>query len=552
MKQIQLWQAAKNMLGQRRSGQDSMIPDAVAAFNICVFEIIGYTGGGAIKGAWIASAGLSRSIVPNHCGVGDSGMLASSCFGHTLMTTSGLWRQWKTEAYMTDHLVISCHILSCSWDKLWPFCMQKIIKKAPPIHHPQNPRCCDQELFWRPLGICRPNPGASRHPVGREEVHLRPPWHGMTWLVDAIPIEKMMGKWWENDDQPVDLQGFPTCSDKPQPTHLMDNCKATLRGSKVPAIGSTPLSREDDVAHSIADHRTQRGSKIHFVANDDAKFHTKVGCEHGDILSRGCTSSMKPNRKKGYWETRAGASPRNWNRPSCCNIVIVDSQRTGIVHDSITPDADVLGRGQRVSHVMLVMYCKQSTINSKGNCLVENREISDTRKGPMKEGIRTSRARTPIIDSQHHKHLPFFGQTSHFHPPGSRFLIWTCQGCKGASFGEQILLLGRAGEDILHAIHFRKDLGTWLDYQHLGLKKIRAAQEAGILWPIHLYCTYHLVLRCLAWSCVKHVTCWFQFERQEQILTEEIPSISQYNCESSSEASHFQWKLCNQRIFMMQ
>lgn len=38
------------MLGQKSSGQDSMIPDAFAAFNICVFEIIGYTGGGAIKG----------------------------------------------------------------------------------------------------------------------------------------------------------------------------------------------------------------------------------------------------------------------------------------------------------------------------------------------------------------------------------------------------------------------------------------------------------------------------------------------------------------------
>lgn len=26
--------------------------------------------------------------------------------------------------------------------------------------------CCDQELFWSFVGICGPNPGASRHPIG--------------------------------------------------------------------------------------------------------------------------------------------------------------------------------------------------------------------------------------------------------------------------------------------------------------------------------------------------------------------------------------------------
>ena len=77
----------------------------------------------------------------------------------------------------------------------------------------------------------------------------------------------------------------------------MDNRKATLRGSKVSAIGSPPLSGEDDVAHTIADHRTQRGSKIHFVANDDAKFHTKVRCEHGDILSNRYAWSMKHHER---------------------------------------------------------------------------------------------------------------------------------------------------------------------------------------------------------------------------------------------------------------
>ena len=223
----------------------------------------------------------------------------------------------------------------------------------------------------------------------------------------------------------------------------------------------------------------------------------------------------------------AEANRRNWNRPSCRNIVIVDSQWTGIVHDSITPDADALGRAQRVSHVMLVMHCKQSTINAKGNCLVENREISHTRKGPMKEGIRTSRARTPIINSQHHNHLPFFGQTSHFHPPGSRLIGFTCKGCKGASFGEQILLLGRAGEDILHTIHFRKDLG---DHTTSSISEKDTGCTGG--WDSLTYPALFITLSCV----ILHETrlmCWFQFERQEQILTEEMPSTSQYNCESS-------------------
>ena len=186
---------------------------------------------------------------------------------------------------------------------------------------------------------------------------------------------------------------------------------------------------------------------------------------------------------------------------------------------------------------MLVMHCKQSTINAKGNCLVENREISHTRKGPMKEGIRTSRARTPIINSQHHNHLPFFGQTSHFHPPGSRLIGFTCKGCKGASFGEQILLLGRAGEDILHTIHFRKDLG---DHTTSSISEKDTGCTGG--WDSLTYPALFITLSCV----ILHETrlmCWFQFERQEQILTEEMPSTSQYNCESSQWGIIFWMKI---------
>lgn len=54
-----------------------MIPEEDAS-NIWVLEIMGYTGAGAMSGGSIASAGLSRSNVPNHCGVGDSTIVAST------------------------------------------------------------------------------------------------------------------------------------------------------------------------------------------------------------------------------------------------------------------------------------------------------------------------------------------------------------------------------------------------------------------------------------------------------------------------------------------
>lgn len=57
--------------------QGSMIPEEDAS-NIWVLEIMGYTGAGAMSGGSIASAGLSRSNVPNHCGVGDSTIVAST------------------------------------------------------------------------------------------------------------------------------------------------------------------------------------------------------------------------------------------------------------------------------------------------------------------------------------------------------------------------------------------------------------------------------------------------------------------------------------------
>ena len=58
-----------------RSSQDAMIPEEEAS-TICVFETIGWTGAGAMSGGRTVSEGLSRSRVPNHCGVGESAIFA--------------------------------------------------------------------------------------------------------------------------------------------------------------------------------------------------------------------------------------------------------------------------------------------------------------------------------------------------------------------------------------------------------------------------------------------------------------------------------------------
>ena len=148
---------------------------------------------------------------------------------------------------------------------------------------------------------------------------------------------------------------------------------------------------------------------------------------------------------------------------------------------------------------MWCLWCTASRVPStpKATALLKTVRFPHTRKGPMKEGIRTSRARTPIINSQHHNHLPFFGQTSHFHPPGSRAHRLHMQGLQGRQLwgANPPLGEGRRGYPPHHTLPERPG---WSHYQQHLWKRYGLHRRLGFSDLSSFI--YHLVLRDLAWN----------------------------------------------------